>query len=84
MPEWRHGPVLDQSHATVTLGPIGQPSEAEFGPPAESARYRRKADFECTTRPRLRADMIDQYNLTAWPYDTREIRRVWLRASAPP
>ena len=72
MPEWWHGPVLDQSHATVTLGPIGQPSEAEFGPPAESARYWRKADFECTTRPRLCADMIDQYDLTAWPYDTRE------------
>src|SRR5215467_13449296 len=72
MPEWRHWPILDQLHATVTLSPIGQPTEAEFGTPAEPARDRGKADFECTTWPRLRADMIDQYDLAARPYDTRE------------
>ena len=73
MSERWHWPVLNQPHATVALSPIRQPTETKFGPPAEPARDRRKADFKSTTRPRLSADVIDQHDLPTRPNDAREL-----------
>src|SRR5262245_29604049 len=65
MAERRHRAALDQAHAAVALGPLRQPLPAEFRPPAEAARERRKALLEQAPRPRLGAEMVDQDDLAA-------------------
>ena len=52
-------------HTAVALGPVAQAAEAEFRPPAEPARNRRKADLERAARALLCADVIDQDDFAA-------------------
>ena len=67
MAKRRHRPVLQESHAAVTSGPIGQPAETEFGPPTKSPCDRSEAKFKHAARAVLGADMVDEHNLTTRP-----------------
>src|SRR5215472_3273912 len=63
MSERRHSAAFEQAHAAVALGPSRQTLPAEFRPPPESPRHRRKALLEDAPRPRLGAEMVDEDDL---------------------
>src|SRR5262245_10609136 len=63
MSERRHRAAFEQPHAAMALGPSRQPLPAEFRPPAQPPRDRRKALLEHAPRPRLGAEMVDQNDL---------------------
>src|SRR3954469_16963968 len=73
MPERWHRAAFEHVHAAVLLGPSRDPSPAEFRPPAESARHRRKALLEQAAWPGLGAEMVDQDDLAAGLGDAREL-----------
>ena len=72
MAKRRHRPVLQESRAAVTSGPIGQPAETEFGPPTKSPCDRSEAKFKHAARAVLGADMVDEHNLTTRPDHANE------------
>ena len=65
MAERRHGAALQETHAGVTGGPLREALEAEFRPPTQATRNRRKALLEDAPQPHLGAEMVDQDDLAA-------------------
>src|SRR5262245_40932884 len=61
--ERRHRLALDEAHAAVAGGPLGEALPAEFRPPAEPARHRRKALLDRAHQAGLGAEMVDQDDL---------------------
>jgi len=73
MPKRRHRAPLDDAHGAVAHGPVGQPLEGKFRPPAKPSRNRRKGLLEHAAQTALGADVVDQHDLAARPGDAREL-----------
>src|SRR5262245_28840170 len=73
MPERRHRTALEHAHSAVARGPLRETLPAEFRPPAEPPRHRRKALLEQPARAGLGPEVVDQDDLTARLGDPREL-----------
>src|SRR5882757_1680374 len=65
MPKRRDGTPLNEAHAWVFVGPIGDACPGKLRSPAETPRERSKAMFEGAPKAHLRAQMISEDDLTA-------------------
>src|SRR5262245_53923581 len=79
VPERRHGAAFEDTYSAVLRSPLRKPLPAEFRPPAEPPRHRRKTLLEQPAGPRLGAEMIDQDDLAARLGDARELVQRRLR-----
>ena len=71
--------MFDEPNAAMTRGPIGQSTEAEFGPPTQSPRNGSETKLKHATRSLLCADMVDEHDLAARPDHPHEFIESGLR-----
>jgi hypothetical protein len=73
VPERGHRPALDQVHAILARGPLGESRPRELGAPAELARDRLEPVLDGPPQARFRADAADQDDLAAGLEHAREL-----------
>src|SRR5262245_4442659 len=73
MPHRRHRPPFGEAYSAMFLRPVVKPRPWKFRSPSKASRERRKGELEGAARTALRADMIDEDELTAGLQHTDEI-----------